>query len=396
MTQPLAFSALTQRLDSDSEAAWGVHDKALEMQRQGQDVILLCVGDPDFRTPDPIIDNAVSYLRVGRTHYSPALGEITLRRAVADLETRTSPHPCSKDEVVIFPGATQALYGVLACLLNPGDEIIIPEPMYVGYPGLIHAIGAELKTVPLLADAGFALDIDRIKAAVTPQTRVVLINTPNNPTGSMIDQQTLRTLAQFCLDAGLWLVCDEVYSMITFDQKHRSLRASAEHLDNVVMVDGLSKSHAMSGWRVGWAICPRPLVVHLERFSTATLFGGPQFIQDAAAFALSNDEYYVAEMRAEYEQRRDYVMGRLGAIEGVSCQRPAAGMFVMMDVRQLGDDDVTFAKNLLQAEGVSTVPGRAFGPSGEGFVRITLAQPQPVLAQAFDRIARFVDQYWQR
>jgi len=315
---------------------------------------------------------------------------------VADLETRSSPHPCDMDEVVIFPGATQALYAVLACLLNPGDEIIIPEPMYVGYTGLVDAIGAHVITVPLLADAGFALDIELIKAAVTPKTRVVLVNTPNNPTGSMIDQATLRELAQFCLSSGLWLMCDEVYSMITFDQKHRSLRASADNLENVVMIDGLSKSHAMSGWRVGWAICPRSLVTHLERFSTATLFGGPQFIQDAAAFALSNDEYYVAEMREEYQRRRDFCVARISEIEGVSCARPAAGMFVMMDIRGLGESDVTFAEQLLEAEGVSTVPGRGFGPAGEGFLRITLAQPIPVLKNAFERIKRFVGRYSQR
>jgi len=396
MSKHIEFSNLTRRLDTDNSSAWGVHEKALELQRQGDDVILLCVGDPDFRTPEPIIDNAVSYLRVGRTHYSPALGEVNLRRAVADLETRSSPHPCDMDEVVIFPGATQALFAVLSCLLNPGDDIIIPEPMYVGYTGLIETIGAHITSVPLQADAGFALDINRIKAAVTAKTRVVLVNTPNNPTGSMINQATLRELAQFCLEANLWLVCDEVYSMITFDHKHRSLRASADNLENVVMIDGLSKSHAMSGWRMGWAICPRSLVTHLERFSTATLFGGPQFIQDAAAFALSNDEYYVAEMRDEYQRRRDFCVSRISDIEGVSCARPAAGMFVMLDVRGLGESDVTFAEELLEAEGVSTVPGRGFGPSGEGFVRITLAQPLPVLNKAFERIQRFVEGYWQR
>jgi arginine:pyruvate transaminase len=184
--------------------------------------------------------------------------------------------------------------------------------------------------------------------------------------------------------------------MITFDHKHRSLRASANNLENVVMIDGLSKSHAMSGWRMGWAICPRPLVAHLERFSTATLFGGPQFIQDAAAFALSNDEYYVAEMREEYQRRRDFCVSRIAAIRGVSCARPAAGMFVMLDVRGLGESDVNFAEKLLAAENVSTVPGRGFGPSGEGFVRITLAQPLPVLKKAFERIQRFVESYWQR
>ena len=160
------YSELTRRLEVEDSGAWDVHNRALEMERAGEDVILLCVGDPDFRTPEPIIDNAVSYLRVGRTHYSPALGEMKLRRAVADLETQTSPHPCSADEVAIFPGATNALHAVMSCLLDPGDEIVIPEPMYVGYGPVMSSLGATVVAVPLVADRGFALDMTAIKAAV--------------------------------------------------------------------------------------------------------------------------------------------------------------------------------------------------------------------------------------
>ena len=241
------YSALSQRLLAGDSGGWETHDRAVEMQRYGQDVIMLDVGDPDFRTPEPIIDNAVSYLRVGRTHYSPALGELKLRRAVADLETQTSPHRCSADEVAIFPGATNAIHAVLSCLLDPGDEIIVPEPMYVGYMPVMRCIDARVKTVPLDAGAGFALDLASVKAAFTDRTRVLFLNTPGNPTGTIISRSKLRELGRFCRQRGVWLVCDEVYSMFTYEGLHCSARASVEQLDNVVMIDGLSKSHAMSG-----------------------------------------------------------------------------------------------------------------------------------------------------
>lgn len=384
-----AYAAITERLSQGDSDVWAVHDRALEMEREGTDVILLSVGDPDFRTPDPIIDNAVSYLRVGRTHYSPALGELKLRRAVADLESATSPHRCSVDEVAIFPGATAAIFAVLSCLLDRGDEIVIPEPMYVGYTPIMAALGATVKNVPLDSHRGFALDLDQMKAAISERTRVVFINTPGNPTGSIIPARDIRELATYCRERGIWLLCDEVYSMFCYEGKHVSARASVEHLDNVVMVDGLSKSHAMSGWRMGWAVAPPELVQHLGRFAGATLFGSPQFIQDASAFALENDQAYVERMRDEYRERRDFVLERLNAVGGIRCSRPHAGMFIMCDVSGVGMDGRDFAHRLLAQQAVSVIPGDAFGPSAHNFVRLGLAQSRPVLKRACDRIAAF-------
>jgi arginine:pyruvate transaminase len=385
------YSELAGRLATQDSGAWEVHDRALEMERAGEDVILLCVGDPDFRTPEPIIDNAVSYLRVGRTHYSPTLGEIKLRRAVADMETQICAQACSVEEVAIFPGATNALHAVMSCLLDPGDEVVIPEPMYVGYPQIMASLDAKMVTVPLGVEGNFALDLDAIKAAVTEKTRVVFINTPGNPTGSIISGKMLKALAAYCRELNIWLVCDEVYSMFTYDGRHRSLRTSAENLDNVVMIDGLSKSHAMSGWRIGWAVAPPSLVGKLGAYAGATLFGCPQFIQDAAAFALENDQDYVDEMRREYLARRDLVLKRLEKLEGLECHKPRAGMFIMCDVGGTGMDGREFASRLLDAELVSVVPGDAFGPSAANCVRIGLAQPPHVLKRACKRIVRFIE-----
>lgn len=388
--EKFTFSKVTKRLHTDISNAWEVHDNALAMKQQGEDVVLLSIGDPDFRTPEPIIDNAVSHMRVGRTHYSPSLGELNFRRAVADQETKTSPHPCSADEVAIFPGGTSAIYSVMSCLLDSGDDIVIPDPLYVGYAPIMRALDVNIVTVPTHPDKGFVPDVEDICAAVTPKTRVVFINTPGNPTGAIISKDSLERLAEYCYQNGLWLVCDEVYSMFTYEQPHVSLRAAAKRLDNIVMIDGLSKSHAMSGWRMGWAVAPVSLIAHLDRFNTMSLFGSPQFIQDAAAFALSNDEYYVQEMKHQYQNRRNLVCDLLAEIPRINAYRPQSGMFVMVDVSAIYNDDIEFANQLLQQQKVSVIPGSVFGESTKGHVRVSLVQPSHVLREGCKRIDQFV------
>ena len=384
------YSQLAERLDSGSGEAWLVHERAMQMKQRGEDVVILSIGDPDFRTPDPIIDNAVSHMRVGRTHYSPALGELNFRRAVADYETRTSPHSCTADEVSIFPGVTAAIYSVLSCLLDAGDEIIITDPWYVGYRPILQALDVKATTILALPENKFEPQLDDFIAAISDETKVVLINTPGNPTGAIIKEDTLKALASYCHEKGIWLVCDEVYSMFTYENPHISLRSAAQRLDNIVVIDGLSKSHAMSGWRMGWAVAPVELTAHLGNFAAMSMFGCPQFIQDAAAFALNNDEYYVRDMCARYQNRRDLVCDRLDEIPRVKYLRPESGMFIMVDIREINQDDKVFAQQLLDAESVSVLPGSAFGSSTQGHVRISLVQPKDVLAEGCKRLERFV------
>ena len=386
------FSRLTERLNSGLAEAWHVHDRALEMKQRGEDVVILSIGDPDFRTPDPIIDNAVSHMRVGRTHYSPALGELNLRRAVADYETRISPHPCKADEISIFPGVTSAIYSVLSCLLNAGDEVVITDPWYVGYEPILQALDVRVKTILALPKHRFEPQFKDFVSAISDKTRVVFINTPGNPTGAIIERKTLKDLAKYCYERNIWLVCDEVYSMFTYENPHISLRSAAQYLDNIVVIDGLSKSHAMSGWRMGWAVAPVDLTAHLGRFAAMSMFGCPQFIQDAAAFALNNDEYYVQEMCARYQKRRDLVCDRLDKMPGLKYLRPESGMFIMVDVANIVRDDKIFAQKLLDAERVSVLPGSAFGSGTSGHVRLSLVQPEDVLTEGCNRLEKFVRQ----
>ncbi|MBB3168815.1 pyridoxal phosphate-dependent aminotransferase [Simiduia aestuariiviva] len=389
--KPLSISQLAHRLDGEASEVWAVHDRALDMKAQGEDVILLCVGDPDFPTPEPIFYQALAAMKRDRTHYSPAQGELALRQAVAELESKTSPHPCDADDIVIFPGGTNALYSVFSCICNAGDEVVVPDPMYVGYCGVFDAVGIKTVPVPLKAEANFALDMDAMKAAITENTKAVIVNTPGNPCGNMMSREELAELAAYTHERGVWLISDEVYSMITFKQRHVSLRAAAAQLDNVIMVDGLSKSHAMSGWRIGWVVAPQSLVPHLTNLAGASVFGCPQFIQDAAAFALRHDDYYVAQMRDEYKKRRDFLVARINEMPGVSAESPDAGMFVMMRTDKVAASGQVFAERLLDEAGVSVVPGAGFGDVTADYVRITLAQPIDILAQAMARMAAMLN-----
>ncbi len=387
------FSELTQRIASAEGEAWAVHNKALHMQRRGEDVVVLSIGDPDFRTPEPIVDNAVSHMKVGRTHYSPALGELGLRRAVADYETRVSPHPCSIDEVSVFPGVTPGIYAVMSCLLNTGDHVVMVDPMYVGYEPIFNALQVDMQLVNAESRQAFLVDPEAIEAAVTPETRVIFLNTPGNPTGAIMPRDDLNRLAAFCQQRDIWLVTDEVYSMFTFDKPHISLRTAADSLDNLVVIDGLSKSHAMSGWRMGWVVAPKDLTVHLGDFAAMSQFGCPQFIQDASAFALNNDEYYVKEMRDVYKKRRDLVCEHLLKMPGISFTKPDAGMFIMIDVSDIDKDDTQFARQLLEKEKMSLLPGSAFGHMTNGHVRFSLVQPIEVLEAGCERLDRFLRNY---
>jgi len=388
MTFQGSISQMARRLQQPEAGRWQL-PADLE-QRLGDDIIRLCVGDPDFATPAPIQRALTDSLQRQRTHYSSPEGEQELRQAIASLETRTSPHPCSASQVVIFPGATNALHSVLSCLLDRGDDIVVPDPMYIGYCSLLQSIGCGVRSAPLDQARGFAFNIAQIEAALSPKTRVVLINTPGNPMGNMIDRQQLSALADFCLQRNLWLVSDEVYSMITFDHRHISLRAAAAQLDNVVVVDGLSKSHAMSGWRIGWAVAAQSLVHHLSDYSSATMFGCCQFVQDAATYTLQHNDLHLASMCREYQRRRDFVVEQVATIDGIHCDCPAAGLFVMINVGECCDSGDDFSRALLQQQRVSTVPGSSFGPSTVQYIRVSLAQPLPMLAIAFERIAQFV------
>ena len=383
----MRYSALTQRIAGDGAAAWQIHYRALELREQGVDVLLLSVGDPDFDTPRPIVQACIDSLLAGDTHYAEVRGSRGLRDSIVSRHRRRSGQTVDVDEVIVMPGAQCGVYSVVQCLLDPGDEVIVAEPMYVTYEGVFGACGARVVPVPVRPENGFRVDPADVAALITPKTRAMLLNSPNNPSGASLPLMLWQELASLCVRHNLWLISDEVYSDLLYEGEHISPASLPGMAERTATIDSLSKSHAMSGWRVGWVIGPKTLIDHLEHLSLCMLFGIPDFVQNAARVALDGNLPEVAMMREEYRQRRDLVCASLNACPGLRAVRPDGGMFVMVDVRQTGLTAQHFAERLLEGYGVSVLAGEAFGPSAAGHIRIGLVVDRQKLADACRRIA---------
>ncbi|WP_214511989.1 pyridoxal phosphate-dependent aminotransferase [Pseudomonas brassicacearum] len=382
----MRFSALTQRITGDGAAAWQIHDRALAMREQGMDVLLLSVGDPDFDTPPAIVEAAVASLRAGETHYSDSRGLHSLRASIARRHQQRSGQPVGAGHVTVLPGAQSAVYAVAQCLLDPGDEVIVAEPMYVTYEAVFGACGAKVVPVPVSPENAFRVQPADVARLITPRTRAMLLNSPNNPSGASLPLTTWQALAHLCIDHDLWLISDEVYSDLLYEGEHISPAGLPGMAERTVTINSLSKSHAMTGWRVGWAIGPETLAEHLANLSLCMLFGLPDFVQRGAQVALERELPEVARMREEYRQRRDLVCAILDDCPGLKPVRPDGGMFVMVDVRETGLAAQVFAERLLDGYGVSVLAGEAFGPSAAGHIRIGLVVGRGELIQACQRI----------
>lgn len=383
----MRYSALTERIEGEGAAAWDIHYRAMTQKEAGEEIIILSVGDPDFDTPVPVVDAAVESLRAGHTHYSDYRGEESLRRLIAEAHIKSTGQHVEADNVVVQPGAQSGLYCVAQCILEQGDEIIIPEPMYVTYEGFVGASGAKIVNVPMRPEDGFQLRVEEIGAAITPRTRAILINTPHNPTGSVMSEATWEEIADLVRCHDLWLVIDQVYASLVFDGEHFNPSALAGMAERTITVSSLSKSHAMTGWRLGWIIGPDKLAYHIGNLTLCMLYGSPTFIQHAAEAALSLREDELAAMSAAYRDRRDGMYAILQNAPGIKCHLPAGGMFMMIDIRATGLSSNEFAEQLLEHYSVSVLPGEAFGPSGAGHVRCNLGVAEAELLEAAHRIA---------
>ena len=325
----------------------------------------------------------------GRTRYGPTAGDPLLREAIARHHEQLTAQPVSAENVVVFAGAQSALFSCALCIADPGDEIAVFEPRYVTYDGVIDTPGAVRVDVPLAAPQGFRFDPDALGRAVTPRTRAVLLNTPHNPTGLVAAREELEAIAAIAKRHDLWVLSDEVYASLTYDTEHVAIASLPGMAERTVTINSLSKSHAMQGWRLGWAVVPRPLARHLTHLIVSMVFGTPPFTQDAALFALTHELAEVEAMERAYRARRDLVCMRINVCPGLSCQWPQGGMYAMVDVRGTGLSDDDFAWGLLDTEGVSVLPTATFGESAAGYVRVSLTAPEAVLEEACDRIERY-------
>ena len=385
----MRFSPLVDRIAGEETGAWRVHAEGVRRREAGHEVIFLTVGDPDQAAPAPVLDATIEALRRNRTGYSPIIGYPQVRTAVAERMHRRTGQPCSADNVVLTPGTQGGLFCAVNCLAGPGDEVILPEPIYGPYAGVIGASGARMVSAPLRAEKGFHPDLDSLARAVTPRTRVIWINSPHNPTGAVFTADEVAGVAALCREHDLWLLSDEVYEDLAFARPHTSPWSLPGMAERTIVASSLSKSHAMAGFRFGWVIGPPALSRHLFDFLLCMYFGGPAFIQDGAMAALGSELPEVTALRKTYRYRALLLSGILADAPNCRAIPPEGGMFVLFDVRGTGLGAQDFARQLLLGEDVALLPCDGFGPSAVGYLRIALTAPEPRLEEAGRRIVRF-------
>jgi arginine:pyruvate transaminase len=392
----MRFAPLTERVAGRGVGTWDTHVRARQLIECGVDVILLTVGNPDQKPAETMIAATIAALRGGRTLYAPTIGYPQLRAAIAARAERRSGRPCAAENVAVVPGAQGGLFATLACIAGAGDEVIVPEPIYATYEGVAGACGAQMVTVPLDPERGFHPDLAAIEAAITPQTRVIWINTPHNPTGAVFTAAEMEAIAALCREHDLWLLSDEVYEDLAFARPHVGAWSLPEMADRTAVIASLSKAHAVPAFRLGWVIGPPALIRHISNLLLSVTYGSPAFLQDGALAALSTDLPEVAALHEDY-RRRAVTMCRLLA-EAPHCRvvPPEGGMFVLLDIRGTGLGAGAFAQGLLDTERVAVLPCDGFGASAEGYLRISLGAPDDRIAEAGERIVRFAQRLAQR
>ena len=386
----MKLSQLTQRIQGETVDAWELHQRAYADLNQGKDVLLLSIGDPDFATPDSINETAITALRNGDTHYVEVSGRDALRDAIADDHQCRCGQVTSRENVMVMAGAQNALFTTSLCLAQAGDEVIVLQPMYVTYEACVQITGAKLVPVSLDSNNGFRLDVAKLEAAITSRTCAIYFATPNNPTGVMLRLDELEAIAQLAIEHDLWVVSDEVYCDIVYDGEHHSIAALPNMAERTVTINSLSKSHAMTGWRIGWAIAPQCLIPHLSNVALCMLYGLPGFIQQAGLYALTKGKHEAKEMRDTFQRRRDLLVSAIDNIELLDYVVPEAAMYLLVDVRKTGLSGKDFADALYDKTGVATLDATAFGECARGFIRISFTLSEVQLADAANRIIQFM------
>lgn len=358
-----------------------------------KDVISLGIGEPDFDTPEPIIAAGVAALQRGETHYTSNSGLIELREGLSDhLVRRYDVAYDPAMEILVTVGVSEALYLAMAALLDPGDEIIFAEPCFVAYESTALMVGATPVMVPTTPDTGFQLTAEAIEAAITPKTKALLIASPNNPTGAVIDRERLEAIAALAAKHNLVVISDEIYDRLVYGMEHVCFSSLPGMRERTIVLQGFSKAYAMTGWRVGYAAGPANLVAEMRKLHQYLIMSAPTASQWAAVKALEVGESFVEAMRAEYDRRRRLIVDGLNDL-GLLCVEPKGAFYAFPCIECTGMDDNTFAELLLEEEHVAAVPGRAFGPSGVGFLRMSYATAYEKIEQALDHIDRFVQRH---
>ncbi|GIX47408.1 MAG: aminotransferase [Candidatus Tectimicrobiota bacterium] len=379
---------LAQRMSQlGTETAFEVLVKAQALEAQGKDVVHLQIGEPDFATPRHIIEAAKAALEQGYTHYGPSAGLPELRAAIAEDVAKRRGIAVHPQQVVVTPGAKPILFFVLLALAQAGDEVIYPNPGFPIYESVIRFVGATPVPIPLREERGFSLDVDELQRLISPRTRLLILNSPQNPTGGVIPPEDLQAIAALAVRHGVPVLADEIYSRILYEDTFHSIAACDGMEELVILLDGFSKTYAMTGWRIGYGVMPEALAEQVTRLMTNSNSCTATFTQRAALAALNGPQEPVAAMVAEFRRRRDFFVNGLNAIPGLRCVMPRGAFYAFANVSALGRPSRELADYLLYEGGVAALAGVDFGAYGEGYLRFSYATSFENLQKALVRIA---------
>ncbi len=374
-----------------TESAFSVLARARELERQGRDVIHLEIGEPDFETPAHVCEAASAAMRAGQTHYCASAGMAELREAAAAYLSDSRGVEVPPGRVLIANGAKPFLFFTILSVCDPGDEVIYPDPGFPIYESAISWAGAVPVALPLREEKDFVFDVADLEARVSPRTKLVILNSPHNPTGGVIDRSTVEETAALLRESHAWVLSDEVYWRLVYEGEFFSIASQPGMLERTILLDGLSKTYAMTGWRCGFAAMPQALVDPLIRFFVNSTSCVPPFVQLAGVAALTGPQDPVEAMVEEFRSRRRFVVDRLNGIPGISCRRPAGAFYAFPNVSELPLSADELASRLLEEAGVALLAGSAFGQIGRDHLRISYANSQPNLDRALNRITEFID-----
>jgi len=378
------FAERMKRLGT--ETAFEVLARAKAMEAEGRDVVHLEIGEPDFDTPSNIIDAAVKALRDGFTHYGPSAGLPEARKVFAEHITKDRGLKVDPENIVITPGAKPILFFSIIALVDEGDEVIYPNPGFPIYESVINFVGGRPVPIPLREENEFSIDIDELKGLFNEKTKLIIINSPQNPTGGVLSEEDMKGIVELAIKYDAWILSDEVYSKIIYNGEHVSIYNFPEAKDRAILLEGHSKTYAMTGWRLGYGVMPKELADHIARLQTNSTSCTASFIQMAGIEALTGPQDESMKMVAEFKARRDLIVDGLNEIPGFKCLRPKGAFYVFPNIKGTGKSSKELENLLLEKAGVAGLSGTSFGEYGEGYLRFSYANSQENIKKALERI----------
>jgi len=386
-------SVFAKRMETlGTETAFEVLAKAKALEKQGKDVVHLEIGEPDFDTPKNIRDAAIKALNTGYTHYTPSAGIPELRQAIAEYISKTRNLEVTADEVVVTPGAKPVMFFSILALVNQGEEVLYPNPGFPIYESLINFVGAKPVPIPLKEENDFSMDPEDIKQKITKKTKMIIINSPENPTGGVLSKEDLHVIADCVVDRDdVFVLADEIYSRIIYEGKHESITQFPGMKEKTILLDGFSKTYAMTGWRLGYGVMRKDLAQKCAQLMTNSNSCTSTFTQMAGVEALKGPQTEPEKMVAEFKKRREVIVSGLNNIKGITCKKPRGAFYVFPNIKGTGMDCRKLGDHLLYNGGVAVLPGTSFGKFGEGYLRLSFANSVENIKKALDRVAKALE-----